>query len=405
MKVGILAGEASGDNLGAGLMRELKAQTSPSINIEFVGIGGPGMQAQGLCSLADIEQLNVNGFREPLQKLPSLLKLLRFLVNEFVTRGVDVFIGVDFNVFNFLLETRLKKAGIRTVHYVSPSVYAWRSGRAEKIEKSTDLLLCLYPFEPDYYRNTQVEAVFVGHPLADEIRIEDGQGAAKQQAQFELGLTSDGGKPDKVLAILPGSRSSEVRLMLAPFLEAAVLLKDKFPDLRFVIPCLREVLQHRVSQAIASDPRYQALDIKCYQGNARLALLACDVALIKSGTSTLEAMLLHRPMVVSYRLGWLSYQFAKRVLRTPYIALPNILAGKPLVKELLQYEGTPQNLAAALAEQLKKQEVKETNDKKETEENDGGSQEQAFLALHKQLARTADRQAAAAVLGLIDTKG
>jgi len=384
LTLGMLAGEASGDNLGAGLMQALKQQyaaLNPDGDLRFIGVGGPRMQAQGLQSLASMDELAVNGFREPILRLPQLLRLLRRLISEMQAAEVDAFIGVDFNVFNFLLEARLKKRGITTVHYVSPSVYAWRAGRTRRVAKSADLLLCLYPFEPKFYAGLAVQAEFIGHPLADEIDPEAGNAAARQAARSALGLAQD----STVMALLPGSRNSEVKLMIEHFLAAADIFAAEQDNVQVVIPCLRPPIRGLVSTALQS---HDGLDVTLYDGNARQALVAADVALVKSGTSTLEAMLLHRPMVVSYRLGALSYQLAKRVVRTPYVALPNILAGQMLVPELMQDDATGPALAAALREQL-------INSRQDA------GHAQAFLALHDQLRQGADTKAAAAVLRLL----
>lgn len=377
--VGILAGEASGDNLGAGLMSAMQAQSARSVR--FLGVGGQRMVAAGLSELAPIDQLAVNGFKDPILKLPELVSLLRRLVKTFTQAQIDVFVGVDFNVFNFILEAALRRRGIKTVHYVSPSVYAWRSGRTRRVAKSADLLLCLYPFEPAFYSATNVRAEFVGHPLADEIGLDAGSPAARQAARLPLGIATQA----TVLALLPGSRNSEVDLMIKHFLGAAALFAQQHPDCVTVIPCLRPSIKERVEAALLEYPQ---LSVILYEGNARQALVACDVALVKSGTSTLEAMLLHRPMVVSYRLGWWTYQLAKRVLRTPFVALPNILAGRALVPELLQHAGTAQALASALQQEF---------------DTAGGGAENtaAFEQLHRQLRQSADAKSAASVLRLL----
>lgn len=381
LKLGILAGEASGDNLAAGLMAQLRRQAPDGEDIEFIGVGGPRMLALGLRSLASMERLSVNGFREPLMRLPELLGLLRRLSREIAAADVDGFIGVDFNVFNFLLEASLKKRGVRTVHYVSPSVYAWRAGRTRRVAKSADMLLCLYPFEPAFYIDTSVEAVFVGHPLADAIGPEAGDETARQAAREALGLRGEG----TVLAVLPGSRSSEIGLMIESFVSAAKRFLVRNPETQIVVPCLRPVLRDKVDQALRA---YPELPVTLYDGDARQALVACDIALVKSGTSTLEAMLLSRPMVVSYRLGRLSAHFARWVLRTPYVALPNILSGRRLVPELLQDEATGVALAEALQEQL---------------QHSLGEADyfEPFHALQRELRQSADEKAAAAVLRLL----
>ena len=376
--VGLLAGEASGDNLGAGLMASLSAQADH--DVQFVGVGGPRMLAAGLQAYASMDELQVNGFREPILRLPQLYRLLRLLERELIAAKVDVFVGVDFNVFNFLLEARLKRRGVRTVHYVSPSVYAWRSGRVRRVAKSADLLLCLYPFEPDFYTATDVQAVYVGHPLADQIAPDAANPTARAAARADLGVGVD----RTVLAVLPGSRGSEVALMIERFLDAAQRFSAAVGPVTVVIPCLRPVLREQIEMALAAVPE---LDVVLYDGNARSALTAADLALVKSGTSTLEAMLLHRPMVVSYALSPVTFQIARLLVRTPFVALPNILAGRALVPELLQDAATPAALSEALLSVWR-------------EAGAGGANIAAFEALHAKLRQGADENAARAVLGL-----
>jgi len=383
MILGILAGEPSGDRLGAGLMAAIRRQHGA--DVRFVGIGGPLMVDQGLEVLFDMERLSVNGFIEPVKRLPDLVRILRSLLATFEEIQPDAFIGVDFNVFNFLLERLLKRRGVRTAHYVSPSVYAWRRGRVRRIAASTDLLLVLYPFEPAFYADSSVEAVFVGHPLADEIPFELSGPLERQQVRETLGLSSEG----TVVAVLPGSRMSEVRLLGPGFLDACELISNRENGrVSFVIPCLREEIRVLLETLLKDHPD---LAVTLYPGDARRALTACDVALVKSGTSTLEAMLLHRPMVVSYRMGELTYQLVRRLLRTPYVALPNILQGSELVPELLQHAATPAALAEKLLDQL---------------DNRAGNAEylSQFEALHRTLRRGADERAAEAVLQWLERR-
>ncbi len=338
----MVAGEASGDLLGAGVLKGLKQL---GVQVEAVGVGGPEMLAEGLEPLADMDQLAVNGFTEPLTRLPSLLKLLRMLRRELSERRVDGFLGVDFNVFNFLLERALKRRGVPTAHYVSPSVYAWRRGRVKRIARSTDLLLALYPFEPALYAETAVQVAYVGHPLADSIELDAGSAANRQLARQALQIPEG----HRCIALLPGSRGSELRQMLPLFLDAASRLNTALQPVTFVLPSPRALLRGQVQQALL---QYPQLSVVVDPQPARRALTAAEAALVKSGTSTLEALLLRCPMVVSYRLGSLSYQVVRRLLRTPYIALPNILAQRPLVPEVLQNEATPDRLATCLLEQL-----------------------------------------------------
>ncbi len=382
MIIGILAGEPSGDRLGAGLMRALREGCAGPVR--FIGIGGPLMLAEGLECLVPMERLAVNGFVEPVRRLPDLIRILRLLLDRFRREPPDAFIGVDFNVFNFLLERLLKRRGVGTVHYVSPSVYAWRRGRIRRIARSTDLLLTLYPFEPAFYEASPVEAVFVGHPLADEISPDMADAAHRSLARQALGLPAR----MPVVAVLPGSRSSEVKLMGPGFLEACALIQARLDGVCFVVPCLRPVIRERMEALCREHPD---LRVYLYDGNARQALTACDAALVKSGTSTLEAMLLHRPMVVSYRLGELTYQLVSRLLRTPYVALPNILAGEELVPELLQHDATP----AALAENLLAELERTTRDVEYLAR---------FEALHRSLRQEADTRAAHAVLDWLERR-
>lgn len=379
--IGIVAGEASGDNLGRGLMVELKRRHPGA---RFVGIGGPGMLAEGLECLAPMDRLAVNGFVDPLRRLPELIGILRMLLARYRAEPPDVFVGVDFNVFNLLLERRLKRRGVPTVHYVSPSVYAWRRGRIRRIAGAADMLLTLYPFEPALYDGTPVRAVFVGHPLADAVDPQAGDEAGRRRARAELGLPEQA----LVVALLPGSRMSEVRLLGETFLEAADLIRTQRPQARFVVPCIRPAISDWLA---AARGRHPELELTAYEGNARLALAACDGALVKSGTSTLEAMLLRRPMVVSYRLGPLTYQLVRRLLRTPYVALPNILAGAELVPELLQDEATGEALATQMLAELDKARL----------DSEYLSQ---FARLHQVLRRQADARAAEAVSTWLDAR-
>ncbi len=378
--IGILAGEASGDNLGAGLMRELKT-LYPTCT--FVGIGGPRMMAQGLTSLVPMERLSVNGFVDPIKRLPELIGILHKLIKCYQAKRPVVFIGVDFNVFNLLLERMLSRRGITTVHYVSPSVYAWRRGRVNRVASAARMLLTLYPFEPKFYSNLPIEAVYVGHPLADEITYDTGSDEARTAARRELGL------PDERLciALLPGSRMSEVKYMAEAFLAAADLIKARVGEVGFVIPCLRPNIASWLKSAIN---RHHSLDVVQYDGNARLALIACDAAIVKSGTGTLEAMLLRRPMVVTYKLGELTYRIIRRMVRSPFVGLPNILAGRMLVPELLQDDATPEALADNLLSSLS--ELDKTSREPETLAE--------FARLHDLLRQGADKKAAQAVARL-----
>ena len=376
--IGIVAGEASGDRLGAGLMGALSRRIE---GVRFVGVGGEAMRAAGLEPLANMDALAVNGFTEPLVRLPGLVRLLLDLRRRLLAERPAAFIGVDFNVFNLLLEGQLKRRGVPTVHYVSPSVYAWRRGRVRRIGRSADLLLALFPFEPAYYRNTGLEVAFIGHPLADAIGFDDSAAAYRSAARAALGI----GEAQRVIALLPGSRAGELKQHLGLFLDAAALLADRLGRATFLIPCARADFLPRLEHAARARP---GLAIRICQGGARQALTACDGAIVKSGTATLEAMLLRRPMVVAYRLGRISYALARLLVRTEFVALPNLLAGRGLVPERLQGEATPEQLADALWNQLDKPAVQA-----ETLE--------AFSMLHLELRRDADERAADAVMKLL----
>ena len=378
LTIGIVAGEPSGDRLGAGLMLALARRID---GVRFVGVGGEAMRSAGLEPLADMDALAVNGFTEPLIKLPGLARLLLGLRRRLLAERPAAFIGVDFNVFNLLLEGQLKRSGVPAAHYVSPSVYAWRRGRVRRIGRSADLLLALFPFEPAFYRGTGLEVAFVGHPLADAIGLEEGSEASRSAARSALGI----GEGQPVIALLPGSRAGELKQHLDLFLDAAALLADRLDDAAFLMPCARTDFAPRLERAAAARP---GLSVRICQGGARQALTACDGAIVKSGTSTLEAMLLRRPMVVAYRLGRLSHALARLLVHTEFVALPNLLAGRELVPERLQGEATPKKLADALCHQLDNPALR-------------AETMQAFAMLHLELRRDADERAADAVMKLL----
>lgn len=379
LTIGIVAGEASGDRLGAGLMGALSRRID---GVRFVGVGGEAMRSAGLEPLADMKALAVNGFTEPLIKLPSLARLLFGLRRRLLAERPAAFIGVDFNVFNLLLEGRLKRSGVPTVHYVSPSVYAWRRGRIRRIGRSADLLLALFPFEPAFYDGTGLKTAFVGHPLADAIGLGDAGGPSRHAARSALGIR----KGKRVIALLPGSRSGEIKQHIEVFLDAAALLDKRLGSAVFLIPCVRPDFVAHLERVTKARPQ---LDIRICPGDARQALTACDGAIVKSGTGTLEAMLLHRPMVVAYRLGRLSYALARQLVRTEFVALPNLLAGRELVPERLQDEATGEKLADALLNQLDKPALL-------------AETQQAFSMLHRELRRDANERAADAVMELLE---
>ncbi|HTI95879.1 MAG TPA: lipid-A-disaccharide synthase [Rudaea sp.] len=330
----LVAGEASGDLLGAGLIDALR-QRFPSAR--FAGIGGPQMAAAGMDIWHSAEKLSVMGLVEVLRHLPQLLTIRRDVYKRIVQLRPAVFIGIDAPDFNLGLERRLKQAGIRTVHYVSPSIWAWREARAAKIGVSADRVLCLFPMEPPIYARHGVDARFVGHPLADAFALEPDQAAARA----ELGLPTDA----PVLALLPGSRLGEIHRLGRDFLHAAAILQRELPQLRVVAPMANAQCRTAFS-ALGLQPH----DLSIIDGKAHAAMIAADAVLLASGTAALEAMLAKRPMTVAYRIAPLTHFIVKTLgmLRTDVYSLPNILAGKRLVPELMQDACKPDALAAAL---------------------------------------------------------
>ena len=339
LRIGILAGEASGDILGSRLISALKKHYGESIFFE--GIGGPLMEAQGLSSMFPMERLSVMGLLEPLKRLPELLGIRGTLFRYFRDNPPDLFIGIDSPDFTLHLEQKLRKHGIKTAHLVSPSVWAWRRGRIRKIKRAVDLMLCLFPFETEIYRDNNVPVAFVGHPLADEIpRHTDGLAA-----RMTLGLHT----ADKVVALLPGSRGGEVRLLAPVFLQAAVILARSEPALIFIMPAANEA-RYKELCVVAQD--YPDINIQILRGQSREVMAAADSVLLASGTATLEALLFKRPMVVAYRMAAFSWFLISRLITAKFVALPNLLANQLLVPELLQDQATPEALADAVRLQL-----------------------------------------------------
>ena len=357
----LVAGEDSGDQLGADLIGALRARFPDA---RFAGVGGPRMRAAGFEAWHDISALSVMGIAEILRHLPRLLRLRASLAKRLTELKPDVFIGIDAPDFNLGLEKRLKQAGIRTVHYVSPSIWAWRENRAEKIGQSADRVLCLFPMEPAVYERHRVDARFVGHPLADRFPLVPDRDAARRA----IGLGADA----PVLAVLPGSRLSEIRRLGAIFLEAARQAAAEIPGLRIVIPAANDRCRDAIRKLLGSSgldtagpaPRGSASDVPAPEpdaaagcgpvllldGQAHCAMIASDVILLASGTAALEAMLAKRPMVVGYRIAPFTHAVVKGfgMLKTDVYSLPNILAGKPLVPELMQRDCTPARLAEAV---------------------------------------------------------
>lgn len=329
----MVAGEDSGDLLGAELIEALRIRHPGA---KFVGVGGPRMRAAGLDAWHDIAELSVMGLAEVLRHLPRLMRLRASLARRLVALQPDAFIGIDAPDFNFGLERKLKRAGIATMHYVSPSIWAWRETRAEKIGQSADIVLCLFPMEPPLYAKHGVQARFVGHPLADRFPLVPDRDVARR----ELGLPADA----PVLAVLPGSRLSEIHRLGAIFMEAAQRIAAEIPGLRIVVPCANARCRAALEKLL-HDASCALID-----GQAHRAMMAADVVLLASGTAALEAMLAKRPMVVGYRIAPLTHALVKGLgmLKTNLYALPNVLAGKMLVPELMQHDCTPEKLAEAV---------------------------------------------------------
>ncbi len=374
LTIALVAGETSGDILGAGLIKALKAHLPDA---RFVGVAGPLMQAEGCEAWYEMEELAVMGIVEVLGRLPRLLRIRADLTRRFSELQPDVFVGIDAPDFNITLEHNLKQRGVRTIHYVSPSVWAWRQKRVFKIGRATDLVLAFLPFEKAFYDRFNVPCRFIGHTMADAMVLDPDKNAARDA----LGIAHNA----RCLALLPGSRHAEVEMLSADFIRTAERLRQKWPDLEILVPLVnarrRAEFEH-IHQQVAPGLRLHLLD-----GQARNAMIASDAALLASGTAALECMLAKCPMVVGYRMKPFTFWLAKRLVKTDYVSLPNLLAGRPLVSELLQDACTPKNLAAALSPLI---------------EGGAASQQlhETFRELHARIRCNADEQAAQAVLEL-----
>lgn len=370
----MVAGEASGDILGAGLIRALKQQYPDA---KFSGIGGPRMLAEGFVSHFPMERLSVMGLVEVLGRLWELLGIRKQLKQRFISEKPDVFIGIDAPDFNLGLETSLRAAGIKTVHYVSPSVWAWREKRVFKIAKAVDLVLTLFPFEVEFYAKHKVPAVCVGHTLADQFALIPDVLGARQALDMH--------NTHPVLAILPGSRGGEVQRLGPVFLQAAALIQAQLPGLTILIPAANDERYAQLQTLLAEFP---ALNVRLLHGQSREAMTAANGVLMASGTAALEGLLLKKPLVVSYIVAPITAFLLRRMLKQPFVSLPNLLAGKALVPEILQENATPENLAAAVLNFLQHDSVRE-------------ALQDEFLAIHQSLRLNADASAARAVLELI----
>ncbi|MCF8179580.1 MAG: lipid-A-disaccharide synthase [Sulfuritalea sp.] len=340
VRIAMVAGEASSDQLAAHLIAALKKHLPQT---QFYGIGGQKMQREGFESLWPAEMLAVRGYAEVLRHYHSITRVRRQLLSRLLKDRPDVFIGVDGSDFNLWLEKRLKQHGIPTIHFVSPSIWAWRKKRLSKIEQSVSHILALYPFEPDLYRQTSVKCSYVGHPLADVIPLEISQREAREQ----LGLAQD--RP--VIALLPGSRQSELHFMAETFIETARLLLSRYPQSIFLVPLVSRETRTQFETALWK-LKADEMPFTLMFGHAADAVAASDVALVASGTATLEAALVGRPMIIAYKMSPWSWRLMRGMRYLPWVGLPNILAGRYVVPEFLQDEASPENLAQALGNLL-----------------------------------------------------
>ncbi len=334
LRLGLCAGEASGDLLAGSILR---AWQQRGTSLDITGIGGDQMEAAGLESLCAIDRLAVMGLVEPLKRLPELLGIRRRLIAQQQRVAPDLFVGVDSPDFNLLVERRLRASGIPTAHLVSPSVWAWRRGRLLGIRESVDRMLCLLPFEVDIYREAGIDAVCVGHPLVDELQ------QLPTADELRTAMTLPSGKT--LLAVLPGSREGEVRHLMPVFADAMQLLQARHTDLHFVIPAANAARHQQIESVLQS----KSLSVSLVRGQGREVMRCSDAIMIASGTATLEAMLLRKPMIISYRMASLSWAILSRLVKTPYVGLPNVLAGDEVVPELLQHHATASQLADAVS--------------------------------------------------------
>lgn len=372
--IAIVAGEASGELLGSLLMDAIK-QALP--DVRFIGIGGPKMQAVGMDVLFPMEKLAVNGYIEVLRHYRELVGIRRNLRERFIAEPPDLFIGIDAPDFNLDLELALKQKGIPTVHYVSPSIWAWRGERIHKIKQAVSHILALFPFEVSLYEKAGVPATFVGHPLADMLPDDPNREEMREQMRIMP-------KHAKVFALLPGSRQGEVRRLARTYIQTAKLILQKIPEAQFLVPLAsretRTIFENEIWKQEA-----QQLPITLLFGHAHDAMIAADGVLVASGTATLEAALLKRPMVITYKMPALTYWIAKRKQYLPYVGLPNILAGRFVVPEILQDDATPENLSQALLNLV-------------YNKNAVAELEQTFGDIHQTLRQDTAHKAAAAIL-------
>lgn len=384
LRIALAAGEASGDLLGAHLIEAFKKHLAHLPETRFFGIGGPKMEAAGFTAEWPAEKLAVRGYVEVLRHYREIMSIRRQLLKRLLADPPDVFIGIDAPDFNLWLEARLKAAGISTIHFVSPSIWAWRGSRLRSIGRSVNQMLCLFPFEAEIYQKQGIEASYVGHPLADMIPLESTQSAARER----LNLPPD----DLVFALLPGSRQSELHFMAETFIETAKRLHLRFPRARYLAPLISRETRVQFENVLWQRGA-QELPLTLLFGHAHDAMAAADAILVASGTATLEAALFKKPMVITYKMSPWSWRLMRRMKYQPWVGLPNILAGRFVVPEFLQDEATPDNLAQALGNLIGDKTM-------QTALHD------LFTAMHRQLRQnTADKAVAAILPGLLDKLG
>jgi len=339
--IAIVAGESSGDLLGSHLIRSLKSSRS---DLKFIGIAGPKMMKEGAVSLFLMEELSVRGYFEAIRKLFHLIQLRKNLLNQILNQKPDLFIGVDAPDFNFWIERQLKKKGIPVIHYVSPSIWAWRGNRLRKIKKSIDHMLTIFPFEKNIYSKANIQATFVGHPLAEMIPLYSN----KKKAQDKLKII----KATKVIALLPGSRQGEVTWHAQLLIDSALEISKRVRDIKFLVPLPTRETYDIFSKTLFKNTHAE-LDIQLLVGHASDAINAADLVIVASGTATLETALYKKPMIVIYKMSSISWQILKRMRYLPFVSLPNILLNKFIVPELLQSDATSDNISSKAIEILK----------------------------------------------------
>lgn len=380
IRIAIVAGEASGDLLGSHLVKALRQRLPQA---EFIGIAGPKMIAAGVQTLFPMEKLSVIGFHEVIRNLFSLLAMRRELKRKIVAFQPHVYIGVDAPDFNFGVERYLRKQGIPTVHFASPSIWAWRGSRIHKIKRAVDHMLVLFPFEKAIYDKAGIPATYVGHPMADTIPLEDKRVAVREQLKLSPGA--------RIVALLPGSRRSELQMHADLFVQTAQHLHTLLPEVRFLAPLSTKETRKLFEEALYRN-QAQELPLTILFGHAQDAMAAADCVLVKSGTATLEAALLKRPMVITYRIPKITHFFVKRLFYLPYFGLPNVLAGRFIVPELMQDQATPDNLAQALKTWLEDKDAR-------------ASLVESFERMHQELRQNNAQRASDAVIGLLQARG